>query len=95
MNRRATLISLFAILTLISVWAFGQAESGAIDGIVTDKTGAVVVGAAVTATSVDTGLVRTATRDRLVNMPSLTCRLGYTTSRSRRRVFRSTPSRSR
>ena len=61
MSRIATLISLFVILTLISVWAFGQAESGAIDGIVTDKTGAVVVGAAVTATSADTGLVRTTT----------------------------------
>jgi outer membrane receptor protein involved in Fe transport len=61
MNRKARLISLFAILTLVSVWAFGQAESGAINGIVTDKTGAVVVGATVTATSVDTGLVRTTT----------------------------------
>src|SRR5271157_940912 len=61
MNRVVRLISLFVILILISVWAFGQAESGAINGIVTDKTGAVVVGATVTATSVDTGLVRTAT----------------------------------
>ena len=61
MSRIVRLISLIAILTLISVWAFGQAESGAINGIVTDKTGAVVVGATVTATSVDTGLVRTAT----------------------------------
>ncbi len=61
MSRIVRLISLFVIVTLISVWAFGQAESGAIDGIVTDKTGAVVVGATVTATSVDTGLVRTTT----------------------------------
>ena len=61
MNRIVSLISLFAALTLVSIWAFGQAESGAINGIVTDKTGAVVVGAKVTATSVDTGLVRTAT----------------------------------
>ncbi len=61
--RRNTLrlLSLLAILALFSVWAFGQAETGAINGIVTDKTGAVVVGANVTATSVDTGLVRTGT----------------------------------
>ena len=55
------LLSLLAILALFSVWAFGQAETGAINGTVTDKTGAVVVGATVTATSIDTGLVRTAT----------------------------------
>ena len=61
MSRIVRLISLFVILILISAWAFGQAESGAINGIVTDKTGAVVVGATVTATSVDTGLVRTTT----------------------------------
>ena len=62
MNRNIVkLISLLAILALFSVWAFGQAESGAIDGTVTDKTGAVVVGAKVTATSIDTGLVRTTT----------------------------------
>lgn len=61
MNQIVRLISLFAVATVLSVWAFGQAESGAINGIVTDKTGAVVVGATVTATSVDTGLVRTAT----------------------------------
>ncbi len=62
MNRNIVrFISLLAILSLFSVWAFGQAESGVINGNVTDKTGAVVVGAKVTATSVDTGLVRTAT----------------------------------
>ena len=61
MNRIVKVISLLVIMTLLSVWVFGQAESGAINGIVTDKTGAVVVGATVTATSVDTGLVRTAT----------------------------------
>ena len=62
MNRNTLrLISLLAILALFSVWAFGQAETGAINGNVTDKTGAVVAGAKVTATSIDTGLVRTAT----------------------------------
>ena len=61
MNRIVRSIFGVAILTLVSVGAFGQAESGAINGIVTDKTGAVVVGATVTATSADTGLVRTTT----------------------------------
>jgi outer membrane receptor protein involved in Fe transport len=61
MSRIVNLISLFVIVTLVSVWAFGQAESGTINGIVTDNTGAVVIGATVTATSVDTGLVRTTT----------------------------------
>jgi outer membrane receptor protein involved in Fe transport len=62
MNRNlAKFISLLAILTLFSVWAFGQAETGSINGTVTDKTGAVVVGATVTVKSVDTGLVRTTT----------------------------------
>src|SRR5215469_16602546 len=61
MNRIVKVISLLVIMTFLSVWVFGQAESGAINGIVTDKTGAVVVGATVTATSVDTGLVRTTT----------------------------------
>ena len=62
MNRTALrLISVLAILSLFSVWAFGQAETGSINGTVTDKTGAVVVGAKVTATSTDTGLVRSTT----------------------------------
>ena len=62
MNRIAlTIISLLAILALGSVCAFGQAETGLISGMVVDKTGAVVVGAKVTATSIDTGLVRTTT----------------------------------
>src|SRR5215472_13884261 len=62
MNRNIVrFISLLAILSLFSVWVFGQAESGVINGNVTDKTGAVVVGAKVTATSIDTGLVRTTT----------------------------------
>ena len=62
MNRNTVrLISLLAILTLFSVWAFGQAETGQILGTVTDKTGAVVAGAAVTANSINTGSVRNTT----------------------------------
>ena len=62
MNRTAIkVVSLLAILALFSVWAFGQAETGTVSGIVTDKTGAVVVGAKVTVVSVDTGLTRSTT----------------------------------
>jgi len=49
------------VLALSSVLAFGQAETGAITGTVTDPTGAVVSGATVTATHAATGAVRTAT----------------------------------
>src|SRR5271165_1369287 len=55
------LISLFAILALFSIWAFGQTETGTLNGVVTDKTGAVVTGASVTVKSVGTGATRTAT----------------------------------
>ncbi len=59
MNRNIVrLISLLAILASLSIWAFGQAETGLIEGTVTDKTGAVVAGATITATSVNTGAVR-------------------------------------
>jgi outer membrane receptor protein involved in Fe transport len=62
MNRNMMrLISLLAILTLFSIWAFGQATSGLIEGTVTDKTGAVVPGAAITVTSINTGALRTST----------------------------------
>src|SRR5271166_2548736 len=61
MNRIALrLVSLLAILALLSVWAFGQAETGTIIGVVTDKTGAVVTGATVTIKSPNTGATRTA-----------------------------------
>src|SRR5271166_2163205 len=55
------LISLFVILALFSIWAFGQTETGTIVGVVTDKTGAVVTGASVTAKSPSTGATRTTT----------------------------------
>jgi hypothetical protein len=60
MNRSLLkLVSLLTVLILFSVWAFGQAETGTINGTVTDKSGAVVVGATITATSIATGLTRT------------------------------------
>jgi hypothetical protein len=51
-------ISLLAILTLFSVWAFGQAESGQIAGTIRDASGAVVKGATVTAKSLATSVER-------------------------------------
>jgi len=56
---------LFVILTqivalILSVGAFGQAESGTITGTVHDPSGAVVVGATVTAKNVATSAQRTA-----------------------------------
>src|SRR5271167_4812817 len=62
MNRIALrTISLLAILALFSVWAFGQAETGTIVGVVTDKTGAVVTGASVSVKAVNIGVTRTTT----------------------------------
>ena len=62
MNRiTLRLIAALAILTLCSVWAFGQTERGQIGGTIKDATGAVVVGAKVTAVSTNTGLLRETT----------------------------------
>ena len=64
--RRATncglslLSAVFAVL-LIANTAFAQSETGQITGKVTDPNGAVVTGAAVTLSSVETGAQRTAT----------------------------------
>src|SRR5258705_6447936 len=45
---------------ILSVCAFAQFEKGTISGVVTDATGALVVGADVKATSASSGAVRTA-----------------------------------
>ena len=55
------LVSLLGILLLSSVWLFGQAETGVIEGTVTDSSNAVVVGAKVTVVSAQTGLTRSTT----------------------------------
>ena len=49
---------LLCVLLLVSVGLFGQAESGTVSGTITDNTGAVVPGATVTMTSVNTGQTR-------------------------------------
>ena len=55
------LVSLLGILLLSSVWLFGQAETGVIEGTVTDSSNAVVTGAKVTVVSAQTGLTRSTT----------------------------------
>ena len=55
------LVALLGILLLSSVWLFGQAETGVVEGTVTDSSNAVVTGAKVTVVSVNTGTTRTTT----------------------------------
>lgn len=65
-NLRARLgryLSLLTIVVVLSDCALAQFEKGTIAGTVTDATGAVVVGAQVSITSVDTAAVRTITSD--------------------------------
>jgi Carboxypeptidase regulatory-like domain len=59
--RALMLALLFAVMT--TGLAFGQADQGTITGVVQDSSGAVVGGASVTLTSVDTGLVVKAKAD--------------------------------
>src|SRR5262245_41339608 len=60
---------------LVSATAFAQGERGALNGIVTDQTGAVVAGAEVKATNVETNIETKATTTdagvyRLSSLPS-------------------------
>ena len=57
-HRTLRMIAVLSVLLLSSVWLFGQAESGLIEGAVTDSSNAVVVGAKVTVVSPNTGLTR-------------------------------------
>lgn len=58
---------LLGTLALISVLAFGQAETGLITGTITDPSGAAVAGATVTVKSVSSGTTRTATTNATGN----------------------------
>ncbi len=58
---RPVVIRIAVLTVLLTCKLFGQAQSGTVVGTVTDPAGAVVPYAIVTITSVDTGLVRTAT----------------------------------
>jgi outer membrane receptor protein involved in Fe transport len=62
-TRRGTACFALALLLLLSSAALAQFEKGIIAGNVTDASGAVVVGATVTATGIGTNAVRTATTD--------------------------------
>ncbi|HKV41932.1 MAG TPA: carboxypeptidase-like regulatory domain-containing protein, partial [Blastocatellia bacterium] len=64
MKRIGTLVlSLLATLLFATSILFAQKTTGAINGTVTDPSGAAVVGASVTATNIATGAVRHATSD--------------------------------
>lgn len=61
MHRKlASIFSAFILSLLVSVLAFGQAETGQVTGTVTDPSGAVVTNAKVTLTNNGTGQTRTA-----------------------------------
>ena len=63
LNELMLLGAIAAVLLLLSSAALAQFEKGVIAGTVTDASGAVVVGAAVTVTGTGTNAVRTATTD--------------------------------
>src|SRR6185369_8384831 len=71
------------LLLLFATALFGQGERGTLNGTVTDPSGAVVVGAAVKATNVETGVETTAPTTeagvfRLPYLPPGTYRLSVT-----------------
>ena len=55
------LAAVVTVLLLSAVWLFGQAETGLIEGTVTDSSNAVVTGAKVTVVATTTGYTRTVT----------------------------------
>jgi len=57
------LAALALLLVVPAVWAQSQAVNGSIEGVVTDTTGAVLPGATVTVTNVDTGAQRVVPTD--------------------------------
>src|SRR5260370_32914649 len=59
MTRKACMFLLALCLCFVAVAAFGQAETGQINGKVTDPHGAVIPGATVTAKNTNTGAERT------------------------------------
>lgn len=58
MTRRILAVTLLLFLACITV-ASAQTSNGAIVGVITDSSGSAIVGATVTITSVDTGVIRT------------------------------------
>ena len=64
---RQFLCTFIACLAIVSGYAVGQTTTGSIYGTVTDQSGAVVPNAAVTVTSVQTGIVQTGTTNESGN----------------------------
>src|SRR5262245_34297707 len=59
----AVVTVIFAIVVLTSLWAlpaYGQSDRGAITGTVTDSSGAIIIGAKVTITNLNSGETRVA-----------------------------------
>ena len=73
---KSRLAIVFTIFLLFSMDAFGQAEAGSISGTVRDSSGAVLVGATVSARNLATSAVRTAQTGNLgqYTIPGLTPR---------------------
>ena len=61
LSRKVLSVCLGVAVALAPAMAFGQRTTGVINGTVSDSTGALVVGVAVTLTNQDTGIVSRAT----------------------------------
>src|ERR1700722_1027841 len=62
MRQWITCLAVFILFSAAS--AFGQVQTGSIEGVVTDSTSAAIPGATVTITATDTGLAREVPTDR-------------------------------
>src|SRR5215831_1582760 len=67
MNLRKFCFAALAVFVCVNCFAQSQTSSGDIKGTVTDSTGAVLPGATVTVTNIDTGIERSATSDNIGN----------------------------
>src|SRR5262249_55090714 len=67
------IVSVAALLSLISMQAFGQSGNASLSGTVSDSAGALIPGVTITATNVATGVVSTAVSNETgtYNVPSL------------------------
>jgi len=67
MNLRKFCFAALAVFVCVNCFAQSQTSSGDIKGTVTDSTGAVLPGATVSVTNIDTGIERSATSDNIGN----------------------------
>ena len=63
MTRPLSLLPLYVLLSLVALPSAGQSVSSEIQGTVKDPSGAVIVGADVTATNLETGMARSTVTD--------------------------------